>query len=188
MKDKIPFYETVNMFFTGTVFSIVLFLLLYKNISISEQVKELLEYCEKWSVIVGGAVLVSMYEIGFILNKIGAVTLGYILPKANIWPRGKYSITVSEIEKKNTNFRTMNIELHVVRTHIIMYLILGIVAAIMNNWIVAISLAVLVVVFVLAGCRINSLMNKIKKDYYVTKKCRHADGSIHHGASHLKLK
>ena len=170
MKEKVPFYEIVNMFFTGTVFSIILFLLLYNNITISEQTKLLIHYCEKWSVIVGAAILVLMYEIGFLLNKLGAVTLGYILPKAKIWPREKYSIDVSEIEKKNTNFRTMNVELHVVRTHIIMYLILGIVSAITKNWIATIALLLLVVMFVFAGRRTNSFMNKIKKDYQETKK------------------
>ena len=165
MKDKIPFYEIVNMFFTGAVFSIVLICLLYNNINISDKSKAIIEYCEKWSIVVGAGVLVLMYEVGFLLNKISAVTLGYILPGLKIWPRVEYSIDVSKIEMENANFRSMNVELHVVRTHIVMYLILGVVAAVVKKWIVAIAFFALIVVFVFSGRRTNNFMNKIKDGY-----------------------
>lgn len=69
MKDKIPFYEIVNMFFTGAAFSIVLICLLYNNINISDKSKAIIEYCEKWSIVVGAGVLVLMYEVGFFVEQ-----------------------------------------------------------------------------------------------------------------------
>ena len=84
MKDKIPYYETANMFFVGTVFAIALCFLLYDRVYLSEAMKTLIKYCEKWSVIVSVASLVAMYEIGFILNQIGSFTLGFLFPKLKL--------------------------------------------------------------------------------------------------------
>ena len=81
MKDKIPFYGTVNMFFVGTVFSITLFILLFDKIQYSDSIKALIKYCEKWSVVIGVAAIAMMFEIGLILNKIGSLVLTPLLSK-----------------------------------------------------------------------------------------------------------
>lgn len=169
MKEKIPFYDIANMFFTGAVFSTISSLLVYDKIQLSGNLQNLLSFCKDWSVIVGTAVLIIMFEIGLILNKAGSVLLGKLFEKT-LWPKTAYSIKVSELEKENEKFKSLNTELHVVRTHILMYFLLAILALIMKKWIPFVIFIVFVVMFIFAGKRTNKFMNKIKEDYEKSSK------------------
>ena len=169
MKDKIPFYETVNMFFVGTVFSITLFILLFDKIQYSDSIKALIKYCEKWSVVIGVAAIAMMFEIGLILNKIGSLVLTPLLSKFKIWPRKEDYTDISEIEKERPKFRSLNIELHVIRTHIIMCIILSIVAIIVKKWFFLIAFIPLIVLFLFSCYKTNAVMDKIKNNYLDSK-------------------
>ncbi|MCQ2472113.1 MAG: hypothetical protein MJ147_08760 [Clostridia bacterium] len=118
---------------------------------------------ENWTAIISVILLVAMYEIGFILNKTSAVLLNKPLRK--IWPHEKYSISVSQLETENAKFKSLNTELHVTRSHILMYIISSITAFFVKKWIWGIIFIVFAFIFLFAGKRTNYFMNKIKKDY-----------------------
>ncbi len=165
MKEKVPFYEVANMFFTGAAFTVVLILIVFDHPNFNTRISELSSLFKDWSVVVSAALLIVMYEIGFILNKLGSVLLGKSLEKLRIWPRESYDISVSQLEEKNSKFKSLNTELHVTRTHIIMYLILSIVSVFFKKWILLVIFLLIAVMFLFAGRRTNHFMNRIKKDY-----------------------
>lgn len=164
MKEKIPFYEIANMFFTGASFSVIFVILFYNYSNFGERLLSILSNVKDWSIVVSAALLVAMYEIGFILNKISSVLLGKLLEKT-IWPREKYDVSVSQIEEKNSKFKSLNTELHVTRTHIVMYLIFFIISLFLKKWFFAMGFFAVSVIFIFAGRRTNNFMNKIKKGY-----------------------
>ena len=79
MKEKVPFYEFANMFFTGASFSVLLVLLFYDYPGFFKKFIEIISPLKDWTVVVSAALLVAMYEIGFILNKTSSVLLGRLL-------------------------------------------------------------------------------------------------------------
>lgn len=165
MKEKVPFYEFANMFFTGASFSVLLALLFYDYLGFFEKFVEVISLLKDWTVVVSAALLVAMYEVGFILNKISSVLLGRFLEWSKIWPREKYDISVSQLEEKVPKFRSLNIELHVTRTHIIMYLILFGVSVFLKKWYIGFVFFAIAILLLFAGKITNSFMNKIKSDY-----------------------
>ena len=170
MKDKTPFYETVNMFFVGTVFSITLFLLLFDKVQYNVSFKALIKYCEKWSVIIGVAAIAIMFEVGLVLNKLGSIILSPFLSLIGAWPNKEDYKDISEIEKERPKFRSLNIELHAIRTHIIMYFILSVVAIIVKKWLFLIAFIPLIALFVFSCYKTNYVMDKIKKGCLNSKK------------------
>ena len=59
MKDKIPFYNIVNMFFVGAVFSLCLAILLRAYIPF-EWIKENAELLSDWSILISVILLIAM--------------------------------------------------------------------------------------------------------------------------------
>ena len=169
MKEKVPFYEFANMFFSGASFSVLLVFLFYDYPGFFKKFIEIISPLKDWTVVVSAALLVAMYEIGFILNKTSSVLLGRLLEHSKIWPREKYGISVSQLEEKVPKFRSLNIELHVTRTHIVMYLILFGVSMFLRKWFVGIVFLAIAILLLFAGKITNSFMNKIKSDYNSTE-------------------
>ena len=56
-------------------------------------------------------------------------------------------------------------ELHVIRTHIMMYMILLIISIVVNKWLFSIIFVALIVLFTLSGRKVNNYINKIKHEY-----------------------
>lgn len=56
-------------------------------------------------------------------------------------------------------------ELHVIRTHIMMYMILLIISIVVNKWLFSIIFVALIVLLTLSGCKVNNYINKIKHEY-----------------------
>lgn len=172
MKDKVPFYEIVNMFFVGSVFSLLVVLLYFDSLPL-ELLRENLTLFSDWTFLISAVLLIAMYEVGFIINKAGSVIVTPILSKMKIWPRDEYHIDVSEISMKNAKFQSMITELVLVRSHIMMFLVLTAVAFRNNKDIYAVTFIVLTVVFVLAGRKHNARINTIRKDYQDRKDNEH---------------
>lgn len=165
MKDKIPYYDIVNMFFAGSVFSIIAFAMVISKHNLILLMSENLVLLHDWSVIVIAALLVLMFEVGFLLNRLGAVVLDPILVTLNIWPKKEYNISESKLKSENTIFRNMCIELNLTRTHIIIYVLLGIEACFLEIWIAAILFFFIIVLLVFAGRRRSEYINKVKSEY-----------------------
>lgn len=165
MKDKVPYYEIVNMFFTGAVFCLALFCLEIEYMTaLLEKYACVVARLEKWSVIVTAVLVISMYEVGFILNRLGSLIIGEAFKK-KVWPRGEYLGRISEIEEFDPKFKKLNIELVLIRTHIMMFLILGVFALVQKRWYAVGVLVILSVAFILSGRSHNEKMNKIKENF-----------------------
>ena len=135
-KDKIPFYNIMNMFFVGSVFSLVMVLLLHEYIPF-EWIKENADLLSDWSVLISAVLLIAMYELGFIINRMGSVLIAPLYENKilKIWPKDEYRIDVSEISEVNPKFQALITDLVLMRSHIMMSFILLIVAVIMKAWI-----------------------------------------------------
>ena len=124
MKDKVPFYNIVNMFFVGAVFSLCLAILFCDYIPF-EWIKENAKLLSDWNIFISAILLIAMYELGFIINRMGSVIIepvyrGGKRKKFKIWPKDDYGIDVSEIEQINPRFQSMVTELILMRSHIMM--------------------------------------------------------------------
>ena len=174
MKDKIPFYNIVNMFFVGAVFSMCLAILLRSYIPF-DWIKENAELLSDWSVLISAVLLIAMYELGFIINRMGSIIIAPLyshkkLKKFRIWPKENYGIDVSEIAQVNPRFQSMITEVNVMRTHILMYMLLSIISLFSPyKWMSLVFLG-LVILFVLGGKKHNNKINKIRQRYYERKK------------------
>lgn len=169
MKDKIPFYNIVNMFFVGSIFSLCLTILLREYIPLN-WIKENAELLSDWSILISVVLLIAMYEVGFIINKMGSVIIepiyrGEKRKKFKIWPKDDYGIDVSEIEQINPRFQSMVTELILMRSHIMMCLILLVVTISRCEWIWSVVLVLLIVLFTLGGRKHNEKINIIRKGY-----------------------
>ena len=62
MKDKIPFYNVVNMFFVGSVFTFIVVVLFhdqFKRIDISAPI---FTFLKDWDVVVSSVLLIVIFE------------------------------------------------------------------------------------------------------------------------------
>ena len=169
MKDKIPFYNIVNMFFVGSIFSLCLTILLREYIPL-DWIKENADLLSDWSILISAILLIAMYELGFIINRMGSIIIDPIYQgvkgkKFKIWHKDDYGIDVSEIERINPRFQSMVTELILMRSHIMMCLILLIITIVRCEWIWSVSLVALIVLFTFGGRKQNEKINIIRRDY-----------------------
>ena len=172
MKDKIPFYEIVNKFFVGAVFSFLFLVTISDRIALKNYYDQYKDIMKDFSVISSTILLISMYEVGFIINRLGSITVAPFLEKTGFWPKGEYRIDISEIKKDNNTFNTMILELVLIRSHILIYIILAMSAVICKKCILFIVFLVLILVFILSGRKHNDRINKIRADFKKKKIAR----------------
>lgn len=162
MKDKIPFYNIVNMFFVGAVFSLCLVILLWGYIPF-DWIQENADWLSDWSILISAILLIAMYELGFIINRMGSIIVAPFYQKIKLWPIGQYSIDVSELAQSNPRFQSMITELNLMRSHIMMCLLLLMLSLFLGKWIWSGSFVVLIVVFTFGGKKHNTKINVIRK-------------------------
>lgn len=162
MKDKIPFYNIVNMFFVGSVFTLLVAVLFHNQLGFVDLSSPIFTFVKDWNVIISAVLLIAMYEIGFILNRASSIIIEPILTKAKIWPKYQYDKDVSEISKDNPKFEAMITDLVLMRSHILLYLILGVLSFFTPyTWFSFVCL-VFIVIFIFAGKKHNKKINKIR--------------------------
>lgn len=162
MKDKIPFYNIVNMFFVGAVFSLCLVILLWGYIPF-DWIQENAELLSDWSILISAILLIAMYELGFIINRMGSIIVAPFYQKIKLWPIGQYGIDVSELVQINPRFQSMITELNLMRSHIMMCLLLLVISLIMGEWVWSGIFVLLIVVFTLGGKKHNTKINVIRE-------------------------
>lgn len=163
MKDKIPFYNIINMFFVGSVFTFIVIVLFHGQFNSIDLSAPIFVFVKDWSTVISAILLIVMYEIGFILNRASSVIVEPILTKTKIWPKYPYDKDVSEISEKNSKFQSMITELVLMRTHILLYLIAAILSLFSSyKWFALICVA-LIIIFIFAGRKHNAKINKIRK-------------------------
>lgn len=168
MKDKIPFYNIINMFFVGSVFTFISAVLFHDHFMPIDLTSPIFAILKDWSVIISAILLMAMYEIGFILNRVSSVLIGSLLEKIRIWPKYQYDKDVSEIAEKNARFQSMVTDLVLMRTHILLYLIVAVLSLFSSYKWFTIVCGVLIVLFVFAGKKHNSKINKLRESYAET--------------------
>lgn len=162
MKDKIPFYNIVNIFFVGSVFTFLIVFLFHSSLKSIDLSSPIFSFAMDWSAIVSAVLLIAMYEVGFILNRASSVIIAPILTKTKIWPKYQYDKDVSEISKDNPKFQSLITDLVLMRTHILLYLIIAVVSLFSPyNWFSLVCL-VLIVLLVFAGRKHNEKINIIR--------------------------
>lgn len=170
MKDKIPFYNIVNMFFVGSVFTFIVAVLFHDHFKTIDLSSPIFSFLKDWSVVIFAVSLIVMYEIGFILNRASSVIVEPILAKFKIWPKYQYDKDVSEISESNSKFQSMITELVLMRTHILLYLLIAVISLFSPYKWFALVCIVLIVLFIFAGQKHNSKINKIRKSNEESRK------------------
>ena len=128
--------------------------------------QEYIDVAREWSFLVSAFLIIVMYEIGLIINRAASVLIEGFLVKTKIWEKNDYDIDVSEISEKNHKFQSMITELNLMRSHILLYLILAILAVVLGRYWLAFIYVSLIFVFVFGGKKHNTKINKIRKAYY----------------------
>ena len=104
-----------------------------------------------------------MYEIGFIINRMGSIIVAPIYEKLKLWPKEEYGIDVSELAQSNPRFQSMITEMNLMRSHIMMCFLLVVISLILGEWIWSGSFVVLIIVFTFGGKKHNTKINTIRK-------------------------
>lgn len=164
MKDKIPFYEIINKFFVGAVFTIFFVIVTADKLSLVDLYNKYATILKDWSVLVATILLIAMYEIGFIINRAGSAFIAPLLEKTKIWPKKEYGIDVSEIKETNKTFNAMITENILSRSQILMFLLLFVIALVCMKWFFAIAFLLCIIILIFAGKKHNEKINKIRDD------------------------
>jgi len=162
MKEKIPFYNIVNMFFVGCVFVIFSIPFFIDAIGL-DTVKKYSEIMSNWTGIISVVAIVAMFEIGFIINRLGSIIVEPLYVILKIWPREKYDAKISEISQSNAKFQSMITELNLMRSHIMICLIILIAALFLGKFLYALSMFALICIFSFGGRKHNTKINIIRK-------------------------
>lgn len=165
MKDKIPFYNIANMFFVGAVFAIANVLLFHECLLDMDLSSQLYMTLKDWSIVATAAIIVVVFEIGFILNRASSVLIAPILEKTKIWPKEKYNLDVSELSNKHPKFQSMITDLVLMRTHILMYLILAIESLFSPYKLASLVCLSIILVIVFSGRKHNARINIVRKSF-----------------------
>lgn len=165
MKDKIPFYNIANMFFVGAVFAIANVLLFHECLLDMDLSSQFYITLKDWSIVATAAIIVVVFEIGFILNRASSVLIAPILEKTKIWPKEKYNLDVSELSNKHPKFQSMITDLVLMRTHILMYLILAIESLFSLYKLASLVCLSIILVIVFSGRKHNARINIMRKSY-----------------------
>lgn len=164
MKEKIPVYNIINMFFVGAVFSLGLCCIFYDKLPF-EWLKENTTILSDWWVLISIVLLIAMYEFGLIINRMSSIIVEPIYSKTKLWPKDKYKIDVSELSQINSKFQSLITDLVLMRSHIMMYFILMLVSFVRLNWLAGIMFLALVIIFTFGGKKHNAKINRIREDY-----------------------
>lgn len=170
MKNKIPFYNIVNMFFVGSIFTFIIVVLFHNKLGSVDFSKPIFIFMKDWNIITSTILLIVMYEIGFVLNRASSVIIEPILTKTKIWPKYQYDKDVSEISENNSKFESMITELVLTRTHILLYSVVGVISIFSTYKLFSVVCLALVIIFIFAGRKHNAKINKIRKSSEKTRK------------------
>ncbi|GHT68556.1 hypothetical protein FACS189452_08460 [Bacteroidia bacterium] len=149
MKTEMPFYKFVTMFMTGLIFTgccIFLYSDYIPNLVESDLFKSINLINTGLTVIITVSLFSVVYEIGYIINRIGFL-MGNILKAIKAIPFNKDYKKFNEKEKE---FPTINIlarEYSLTRTSMTLFLVMTVVACFYLKWIFAIVMFLLSVLF-----------------------------------------
>ena len=153
------------MFFVGAVFVIANVLLFHGCLLNMDPSSQLYITLKDWSVVATAAIIVVVFEIGFILNRASSVLIAPILEKTKIWPKEKYDLDISELSNKHPKFQSMITDLVLIRTHVLVYLILAIESLFSPYKLASLVCLSIILILVFSGRKHNARINIMRKSY-----------------------
>lgn len=147
MENKIPFYNMVNMLLTGFVF-IGCCIFIYFN-----DILNLLILHEFPKINIGSESIFTIsffavvYEIGYIINRLGSIISEPILIKTKAIPFDNDYKKFSELKKEYPILNTLSREYAVARTSLTLFFIVTILAAIQSKCILALLFCLISLLF-----------------------------------------
>lgn len=165
MKDKIPFYNVANMFFVGAVFSVFNILLFHKCILGIDLNSSVYVVLKDWSLVVTAAIIVIMFEIGFILNRASSILIAPVLERTKIWPKEKYDFDVLKLSRKDPKFQSIITELVLIRTHILLYLVLTVESLFSSYKLLSLACLALIIILLFSGRKHNARINTLRQSF-----------------------
>lgn len=170
MKEKIPFYHIANMFFVGSVFSFVTAVLFFDKLIAIDISTPIFSFLKDWNIVVSTILLILVYEIGFIINRLSSITIAPLFAKTKIWPKSKYDIDLTEICERYPKVQSMVSDFVLMRSHVLLYLIFAILSLFSRYKLLWIVFMCLSIIFIFAGKKHNDKINKIRESYEDLKK------------------
>lgn len=149
METKIPFYNLLNMFLTGLIFTgccIILFNNQVYSCIESDFFKSIKGINFGFETILTICFCAVIYEVGFIINRIGSL-LENVLKWIKIIPFDNDYKKFNERKKQFPIMETLSREYALSRTSMTLFLLLTIISSIQYEWIFSIFLFALTVVF-----------------------------------------
>lgn len=164
MGEKIPFYNLLNMFLTGLVFTgcnIFIFIdkiILFVN-SNAIDVKKV-----GFETIITICFFAVIYEIGLIINRIGSVIIEPALKKTKLIPFNDDYKKFNELRKENPILEVLSREYALARSSATLFLILSIIGITQNKWIPVVVFIATTILFIFSArkhcIKITKLMQK----------------------------
>ena len=163
MKEKIPFYEVANLFFVGAVFSLFFGITVYSE-KTAEYYQELFHLC-KQSVLISSALVVIVFELGLIINRIGSLVIEPALRLIKTWPYRKPKCSLNDIKRKDYTFAANIRNYGVYRSQVVIWFIVLIASTVCQKWLFALASILLIGLFVLSGRKVcKYIVDRIEKE------------------------
>ena len=155
MSFKLPFYNFLNMLLTGVVFFLeiaIVFSVQFIEFMEMDLVKKLLELPD---IIIIFCILTSAYEVGLIMNRIGAILIEPIVKKFKLLSFNDNYKHFNDCKVKYPIMETLSREYALSRTSMTLFLILSILSIFTNHKAIALINFLICVVFWLS-CKSHS--------------------------------
>ncbi|MFB6468534.1 hypothetical protein ACE38V_17325 [Cytobacillus sp. Hz8] len=152
METKIPFYNILNMLLTGFIFvgcCIFIYINTFLHLLISNAFPKISFGSETIITISFFSVI---YEIGYIINRIGSIVTEPILKKTKAIPFDNDYKKFNDCKKQYPILSTLSREYALSRTTLTLFLITTVLAAFQKQWILALIFILIAVLFSLS-CR-----------------------------------
>lgn len=152
METKIPFYNVVNMLLTGFVFIggiIVIFPVEVIQLFENPIIKNLSTMSE---ILLTFSAFALVYEIGLLINRIGAIFLEPILKKTKFIP---FDNDYNKFTRKKIEFPTLGTlsrEYALSRTQSMLFLILVVICLILTQWLLS-GIFFIILIIYFFSCR-----------------------------------
>ena len=182
METKIPFYNILNMFLTGLVFiggCSLIFPECALNVLNNEIIKSLSAGPE---IVITVCALATAYEVGLIINRVGAIIEELILKRVKWVPFNDDYVLFNKKKKKYPIMSVLSREFAMSRTGSVLFFILLVLAIIEHKWIIAIAFAIIVFIYYMSCRKYSAKIVELMKD----KESAERDIEENEAGSHTK--
>lgn len=150
MKEKLSLYEYLNFVLIGLIFTGCCVLVFKDDKSIKTVFNEIKVISLGVEVVITFILFGLIYEIGFIINRIGAIVIEPIFKKLNIIHFNKNYELFNERKREYPILEVLSREFALARTQISMFFILMVISLLNRQFVIAFVFFLLVILFTLS--------------------------------------